>query len=379
VQLAIATVLCIGAALTGRTAANLLSEDVGVDTDGLLTMIFADVWGLDAAGMTEYYRQVVAAVEAVQGVHVAGVMDYVDFQAEDDFAGIQFFDGEMEPIARVREEWRRIDDGLFQAAGMRIVAGRGFEPSDFVGTPRAAVINQAFAAKHFEGVDPIGRFLSAHPAEYQRLEVVCIVADVRSLGPAAPPPAMLYAPNQGEPRGTQGLYVRVAGEPMRWAAAVQDAIWSIDSTQPITSVAPMRFWVDQWVAIPRATRGLVIGLAALAWLLSSLGVFGVVAYAVRTRRSELGIRLALGASPDRIELDQLKAISPVVVAGVGGGLVLGAFATRAAARILYGVSPLDPLSWVAAVLAMAAAAFIATYLPARRAGRIDPTEVIRAE
>jgi ABC-type antimicrobial peptide transport system permease subunit len=105
----------------------------------------------------------------------------------------------------------------------------------------------------------------------------------------------------------------------------------------------------------------------------------VVAYAVRTRRAELGIRLALGASPDRIEVDQLKAISPVVIAGVGGGLVLGVFAARAAAQILYGVSPLDPLSWGGAVLAMAAAAFMATYLPARRAGRIDPSEVIRTE
>jgi ABC-type antimicrobial peptide transport system permease subunit len=190
---------------------------------------------------------------------------------------------------------------------------------------------------------------------------------------------MLYAPNQGEPRGTVGLYVRVAGDPMSYAPAVQDAIWSIDSRQPITHVAPMSFWVDQWVAIPRATRGLVVSLAALAWLLSSLGVFGVVAYAVRTRRAELGIRLALGASPDRIEVDQLKAISPVVIAGVGGGLVLGVFAARAAAQILYGVSPLDPLSWGGAVLAMAAAAFMATYLPARRAGRIDPSEVIRTE
>lgn len=379
VQLAMATVLCIGAALTARTASNLLSEDVGVDSDGLLTLMFGDVWGLDAAGMVQYFRDVVEQVERIQGVRVAGVMDYVDFQAEDDFAGIDFLNGEFEEIATVREEWRRVDEGLFEAAGMRVVAGRGFESAHFFGTPRVAVINQAFAAKHYADRDPIGAYLSAHPPSYRRLEIVGVVADVRSFGPANPAPPMLYAPNQGEPRGTQGLYVRVDGDPMSYASRVQEAIWSVDSSQPVTTIVPMSELVDQWVAIPRATRALVVSLATLAWLLSSLGVFGVVAYAVRTRRSELGIRLALGASPDRLELDQLRAISPVVVLGVGGGLAAGVLAARSAGAILYGVSPLDPPSWISAVLAMCVAAFLATYLPARRAGRIDPTEVIRAE
>ena len=379
VQLAVATVLCIGAALTARTAANLLSEDVGVESDGLLTMMVGDVWGLDAPGIVQYYRDVVEQVERIPGVREAGVMDYVDFQAEDDFAGIDFLDGELQEIAHVREEWRRVDEGLFEAAGMRMVAGRRFESTDFEGRPRVAIVNEAFAAKHYAGRDPIGQYLSAHPETYGRLEIVGVVADVRSLGPANPAPAMLYAPNQGEPRGTQGLYVRVAGDPMSYAPRVQDAIWSVDPSQPVTTIVPMSELVDQWVAIPRATRALVGSLATLAWLLSSLGVFGVVAYAVRTRRAELGIRLALGASPDRLEIDQLRAISPVVVLGIGAGLALGALAARGARSILYGVSPLDPLSWVAAVTAVCLAAFVATWLPARRAGRIDPTEVIRTE
>jgi ABC-type antimicrobial peptide transport system permease subunit len=135
-----------------------------------------------------------------------------------------------------------------------------------------------------------------------------------------------------------------AGDPMTYATRVRDAIWSVDSSRPVMEIEAMATLVNSCVAIPKATRALVLGMALLAWLLSAVGVFGVVAYAVRMRRSELGIRLALGASPNRLERDQLKDISPVVVLGIGAGVMLGLLAARAAGSVLYGVSPSDPLS-----------------------------------
>ncbi len=175
------------------------------------------------------------------------------------------------------------------------------------------------------------------------------------------------------------MYVLVAGDPMGFGDAVREAIWSVDPSQPVTGFWPMSAFVDAWVAIPKATRLLVLSLATLALLLSVVGVFGVVSYAVRTRRSELGVRLALGATPDRLEREQMRAILPVVGLGVGGGLVGGVLAAGATRGLLYGISPGDPLSIGAAIAVMASAALVATYLPARRAGRVDPTEVIRAE
>jgi ABC-type antimicrobial peptide transport system permease subunit len=166
---------------------------------------------------------------------------------------------------------------------------------------------------------------------------------------------------------------------MSFAASVSDAVWSVDSSQPIQGVQPMSDLVDSWVAIPRATRSFVLGLAGLAWLLSAVGVFGVVAYAVSTRRSEMGIRLALGATPDRLEADQLRSMSGVVLLGVGAGLGLGLLAARAARALLYGVGPADPLSLAVAATAVLTAGLVASYLPARRLARLDPTEVIRAE
>ncbi len=379
VELVVATVLCVGAALTARSAAHLLSEEVGINADGLLTLYFGDVWGLDAEGKVQYFREAVDAVEGVPGVVSAGVIDYVDFRAEDDYAHVYLLDRSFEPVFDMREEWRRVDTGLFETAGMRMVAGRGFEELDFQNTPRTAVVNEAFATKHYPGRSPVGEYLSTHDDAYRDMEIVGIVADVRSLGPASPPPPMLYVPNHGSPRGTQGMYVRVAGAPMSVAGAVREAIWSVDPSQPIQAAQPMAGLVDSWVAIPRATRLLVFALATLAWLLSAVGVFGVVSYVVRTRRSEMGIRLALGASPKRLRSDLLRTISPVVVVGVGIGLTLGVLGARAAATILYSVSPADTLSLLSALLAMCVAAFLAAYVPACRVGRVDPAEVIRAE
>jgi len=379
-ELALATVLCMGAGLTTRSAGKLLGTDVGLEDQGLLTLWFGDAWGMTAPEMVSYYRQVVQAVEEVPGVTSAALIDYIPFEGEDDFEGIEFLDRSLQPTERVREEWRRVTEGLFETAGMRVLAGRSFTSEDFEGTPRTAVVNEAFARKHYSDGDAVGRFLNTGNDHYQGLEIVGVVADVRSRGPASPAPPMLYVPNQGEPRGTVGMYVRVAsGGPMAMVEPVREAIWSVDPSQPIARVFAMSDVVAQWVAIPRAVRTLVSGLAALAILLAAVGVFGVVAYAVRSRTAELGVRLALGASPDRLAREVLRRAVPMVVLGLGAGLAAGYLAARGARAVLYGVAPLDPLSLGVAVLVMAGAAIVATWVPARRIARIDPTAAIRSE
>jgi len=376
VEVAVATTLCIGAALALRSTARLLSTDVGIEPEHVLTMYVGDAWGLDAESRTSYFRQVVDEVERVPGVRRAGVTGYIDFRAEDDFAGIYLLDRDHEVVSTTREEWRRVDEGLFEAVGIETIRGRAFESTDFAGPPRVAVVNRAFADKHYTTEDVIGSLVSTHNERYRELSIVGVVGDVRSLGPAAAPPPMLYVPYQGDPRGTQGLHVRTEGDPSALVDDVRAAIWSVDPSQPIDDVSTMAELVESWVAIPRASRALVAALASLAWLLSALGVFGVVAYAVRTRRSELGVRLALGASPGRLEADQLRVVAPVVALGVGIGAIVGLGGARAAASLLYGVSPLDPVAVLGALGVMTAATGLATYLPARRAGRVDPREVM---
>ena len=272
-----------------------------------------------------------------------------------------------------------MDEGVFAAAGMRMLAGRPFEQADFEGSPRTAIVNRAFAEKHYDGGSAIGQLLSTHDARYRDLTIVGVVADVRSLGPAAPAPPMLYVPNQGNPRGHQGMIVRVDGDPMASADVIREAIWSVDPSQPVAAIIPLADLVARWTAIPLATRTLVVGLAFLAGLLSAVGVFGVVAYAVRTRRSELGVRLALGASPARLESELIARVLPVALLAVGAGAVAGVGTARAAGAVLHGVGPVDVPSIGVALVAMAMATGLATWLPARRVSRIDPTEAMRPD
>ena len=376
VELATATVLCVAAALAVRSASSLLSTEVGMEAEGLLSLYFGDRWDDDPAAAVAYAREVVAEVERLPGVVSAGVIDYVDFEAEDDYTRVHFLDRSLEPVSDIREEWRRVGPGLFETAGMRLLAGRGFTDEDFRGSPRAAVVNEAFARRHYPAGDAVGRFLGTKGVT---LEVVGVVGSLASLGPAAPPPAVLYVPYQLEPRGTQGLYVRVSGDPMSHAGAVREAIWSVDPSQPVAGIAPMSERVGSWVAIPRASRSLLVGLAAVALLLSAVGVFGVLAYAVRTRKGELGLRLALGASPGRLGMDLALTLVPVAGLGIGAGFLASLVAARAARAVLHGVSPLDPASLAAALSAMTVAVLLAVYLPVRRVSRISPTEAIRPD
>jgi hypothetical protein len=262
---------------------------------------------------------------------------------------------------------------------MRMLAGRSFEPTDFEGVPRVAVVNEAFVRKHYRDGAAVGAYLSTANPAYQELEVVGVVSDLRSLGPWASPPVTLYVPNQGDPRGTMGLYFRVAGDPMALIPRVRAVIWSVDPSQPIADMRPMTDVVGAWVAIPRLTRTLVSALAGLSLLLAAVGVFGVVAYAVRSRRAELGVRLALGASPDRLQVHVAAAVIPVALLGIAAGLASGVLGARTAGALLYGVSPFDPVALTGAVSVMVGAVVLAIWLPARRVGRIDAVEAIRTE
>lgn len=264
--------------------------------------------------------------------------------------------------------------------GVRMLQGRPIGDGDLVGTPTVAVINQSFARKHYPDGGAIGSRVSTHNEAYVDLEIVGIMADIRSHGPQTPAQPILYVPQQGDPRGTAGLIVRVrGGDPMAMAPTIQDVIWGIDPTQPAAYPTAVSDNVSQWVAVPRAVRTLVAGLALFSIVLSALGVFGVVGFAVQSRTTEMGLRLALGASPGRLRADILRGTLPLVAVGVAAGLILGLGAAQFARSLLYGVGPSDPVAAAGAIAVMAGAALLATWLPARRASRIDPSQAMRAE
>ena len=280
------------------------------------------------------------------------------------------------PGQSVREEWRRVTGGFFDTAGLTILGGRGFGTADFEGTPSVAVVNRAFADKHWPGRIAIGQRFDLSPAAYRSLEVVGVVEDVPARGFATPPPPMVYVPLQGSPRVNMALFVRATGDPLERLDAIREAIWSVDASQPIDRVFPMTALVERAGVVSSLARTLVAGLAVLSLLLAVVGVFGVVGFAVRVRRPELGIRLALGAGARRLQREIMADVAPLVAIGVVIGLLLGGATARASRSLLHEVSAIDPGSLLAAGLVLVGAACLATYLPSREVARIDPARTL---
>jgi predicted permease len=380
-ELALATVLLVAAGLLSRAVDRLLAVDPGVDPERLLTFYVGDLGELDDAATTRYFLEVARRIESVPGVERAGASDYAPFQGEDDFMGFRLEDRPPPPSGQgLREEWRRVSEGFFDAAGIAVRRGRGFAESDYRTPPSVAVVNEAFARKYWPDTGPIGRRLQVARKEYGLVEVVGVVEDVPERGLALPAPPTFFVPLAGYPRDNMAFFVRIGagrGAPLSLLEEVKEAVWSVDSSQPIDRVFPMSDLVASTVALPRFARALVGQFAAVALGLAAVGLFGVASHTVRTRRRELGIRLALGATPGRLKLHLLRDVGSLALAGLGIGALVGVTAGHAGRALLHGVSPSDPASLASGALLALGAALLSTYVPARFLDRIDPAESIR--
>lgn len=379
-ELALATLLLIGAGLAVRTTANLLRVDPGLQPDGLLSMYVGDLDDRSPLDRVRFFDGIVREIAALPGVRAVGLNDYVPLQNEDDFEGVRFPERPAPlPGQGPREEWRRVSADYFAAAGIALLSGRAFTTQDDHQRPSVAVVNRAFAARYYEGSDPVGERIFLTNQEYGLTQIVGVVDNVlrRGLDQASPP--VVYVPYPRRPRPNMAVFVRAEGDPRSIVMAVQQAIWRVDPEQPIDRINVVTDVVNASIGIPRLVMQVVGALAGLAVVLSAIGVFGVTAYAVRLRRHEIGIRVALGATPGRIR-------SQIVTRGVivaGAGVILGSGAAamlgNGVRTVLFGVTPTDPLtiSTVGSLLVLVSVA--ATYVPARRASRLDPVESIRAE
>jgi predicted permease len=264
----------------------------------------------------------------------------------------------------------------FRAMGIPLRRGRFFEPSDLTGTRRVAIINEMLARDCFPNEDPIGRQLLYGKDAY---EIVGIVGDVRMRRLNTKIPGMVYRSTSGDAWRGATLIVRTTGEPRAFAESVRKAILELDSEQPVSNVRTLEEVVARSVGDRRLTA-LLLGLFACAALaLAAVGLYGVVAYAVVQRTREIGIRVALGANRHDVVLLMLRQGMILVVLGLGLGIA-GAFGLTPLLRnLLYEVKPADPLSFIVVSLVLLLVALVASWLPARRASRVDPMIALRAE
>jgi putative ABC transport system permease protein len=270
-----------------------------------------------------------------------------------------------------------VSPGYFNAIGMPLKSGRDFTERDNEKVAGVVVVNQALARRYFPNRDPIGRRISYGKSDKQ-MEIVGIVGDVKNKLDEIAEPCIYFAHAQ-YPFSNMGIVLRTAAEPAAIAGDVRRAVMSLDSSQPITNIKTLERIVYEKSTPKRVMTAMMSVFAVIALLLAGAGLYAVMAYAVSRRTHEIGIRLALGAgSRDILRIITGQGLK-LTVAGLAIGLV-GAFAlTRVMARILYGVSAADPLTFILISLLLSLVALLACYLPARRATKVDPIIALRCE
>jgi predicted permease len=380
-ELALALALLAGAGLMGRTLLRLQDIDPGFNPRNLLTFTLSLGGTPHNDARLQYFDRVSQVVAAVPGVAAVSAINHLPLAGDTWRFRIQ---PEGRPEPRPGEEssatWRLVRTGYFSTMRLRL-RGRDFDSRDRPQGLPVCIVNETMARRHWPGEDAIGRRVGVGTSDRRWLTVVGVSADARQSEWTGSVPEEIYAPyaQHATEFGSAELsfVVRTAGDPLELATAVQRAVWSVDSSVPISGTATMdRVIVDRlWRS--RVTALLLGVFAAVALVLAALGVYGVSAYNTSRRTREIGIRVALGARPSQVVSLALRETLAPILCGLAVGCGVAFALARLAASLLYGVGPGDPITFVAAPVALGVIALAAAWLPARRASRIDPAVVLR--
>ena len=383
-EMALALMLLISAGLLIRSFLRLEDVDLGFSPDRALTAMIL----LPRSKYTEphkqaaFFKAVVDRIEALPGVDSAGGSESVPLVSNNS-GGVRI-EGRPEPRPGglwIQAERAKITPDYFRAMGIRLLRGRTFTWADNENALAVAIIDEAAAQLYWPNEDPIGKQLSVDedPRHLVWRQVVGIVRTVRHDGLQSKPRPGVYIPLLQSPTPFMIVAVRTRVDPGTLSAAIRREVMGVDKDQPIFHIQTMEQVVSDSVANRRFQMTLLAIFAALALCLAAIGIYGVISYSVSQRTHEIGIRVALGAE----QHDVLKLVVGqgmlLTLTGIAIGL-LGAFAvTRALSSLLYGIRPIDPVTFAAVSLLLAIVALLASYIPARRATKVDPMVALRYE
>lgn len=382
-EMALALVLLAGAGLLVRTFLRLMDVDLGIDPTNVLTLgISLPKYKYSSATQQSlFYQGLLQRLQSTPGVKAVG--------ARGGYANIFFQPEGQAPAAPGQEPtavYSSITPGYLNAMGTDLVAGREFSDSDAEGTTPVAIVSESVARRYWSHSSALGSHLTVLARIYsgkstgasEPLEVVGVVKDVRNdnLWEAEPD---IYVPFQQHPVPSVFLAVRTAVVPMSVVPAVRDAVLALDRDQPVHDAKTMTDIVTENYGAIRFPMTLVWIFAALALLLSAVGIFGVMSYSVSRRTREMAIRMALGAGRQEVLRLVLREGLIVATVGIAVGLVAALGLSRVMAGYVFGIKSTDPLTFTAASLLLIAVALLASYVPARRATKVDPTVALRYE
>jgi predicted permease len=398
-EVALAVVLLIGASLLVRSFAQLRGVAPGFDPAGVLTMKLSMPEGRygEPAVLARFHDEMLARVQALPGVQAAGVGGSLPTEGGPDLPFTiegKYKGGGYEAEGVGGAQFRPVTPGFLEALRIGLARGRAIEARDGAGAPLVALLNEAAARRYFPNEDPVGKriHVGAPVPEFMDpapREVVGVVKDVREHGLDEEAPPIMYVPMAQVNGPINRLMIRLmplnlavrsaAGEPGRLTQPVQREVWAVDARQPVSNVLTMEEVLTRSLGSQRFNMVLVGALAALALLLSAVGIYGVLSYLVAQRTQEIGVRVALGATRGSV----VGLVLGQGMRAVGAGAAVGVLAAFGLAKLLtsllYGLSASDPVAFLAAPALLLVVAFGATWLPARRAAHVDPMVALRSD
>jgi predicted permease len=381
IEFAAAVVLVIGAGLLLRSFWNLVRVQPGYATEHVLiaSVELPNRYDKDAT-IAQFYSELLARLSARPGIRAAGIVNNLPVSGAGWTTWLRIENTPLPPGEPPEVGYRAASPGYFSAVRIPILEGRGIAETDTPESMKVVVVNRALVDRFFAKGDAVGRRIRIGPnpnAPWRT--IVGVVGNVHHMGPEVEPTAELFLPDKQDVNSDMSLAVRGDGDAAALASAVRDTAHAIDPGVTLWQVRPMQDLLDDHLAPRRLALLLVEGFAAVALALALIGIYGVLSYTVSQRRPEIGVRMALGATPSGILRmtirDGLRLAVPGIALGIVGALLL----TRLARAVLFNVSPGDPVSYVVLSAAVLCVALAACYLPARRAARVDPISAIRVE
>jgi putative ABC transport system permease protein len=383
-QVALSVMLVVAAALFLRTFSKLATLNLGFEPGRVLVVTMnAQRAPLESSSRMAVYERALEAVQALPGVERAALSPVIPISGH--IWGNRVEVSEGVPLADNQRGALRnqVTPRFFDTYGQRLVAGRAFTDRDRDGAPRVAIVNEAFARRFLNGANPIGhtvhlpRALKPEPD----MEIVGVVADAVYRRLRDPAPATLYTPvaqtTAGPATTDYNMSVRASSEsPAQLSRSIADAIGGVNRDLTLT-FRPLAEQINASLTQERLVAMLSGFFGALALLLAGLGLYGVTSYAVSRQRTEIGIRMALGAAPGSVVRLVLSRVAMLVAVGVMAGAGVSLWASQFVSTLLYGIEPRDPATLAGSAAVLAAVGALAGWLPAYRASRIDPAQVLR--
>jgi putative ABC transport system permease protein len=385
-EIALAVVLVVGAGLFLASLSRLLSVDPGIRTDHVLTAAIelpSSTYPVPGRAVyphwpkaTNFYAELLTRLRAIPGVISAAAA--INHPLNAGWTSQVTAEGQAAQPEGERDESRIriVSGGYFESLGIPLLRGRTFDARDRSGAPDTLLINEAFARRYFPRVDPVGKHVSMWG---KSKEVVGVVRGERFRGLGAESDPAIYPPLEQMPMSSVTLILRVEGDPMRYASPVRSAVRAIDSGIAVSNVEPVGVQLTRSIATPRFQTTLVTLFGCIALVLAAVGLYGLIAYQVQQRTREIGIRVALGAQQSEIAILVVKQGLVLALIGIAIGIAAALGVTRFIAAALFNVSATDPGVFAVVAAMLTFVALIASYIPARRASRVDPCVALRYE